>query len=316
MYILLALGVLVLLGLAFLVLINIGAYVKVKSNGIDLSFVNIVFSRLRGLSPDDLVDAYVTLVRSGIDIEYARIESHALCGGDVLAVVDASVSSLKSSLDMSFEQLCALDLAGRDVVSAVDSYVHPVVIDCPRNRQPGYIVTVAKDGIRLGISVKLTVRSNLEKLIGGAGVSTVEARVQEKILSAVGAAETHKEVLNNPSMLVKRLQQGSDTLDGTYFTLVSVDVSGIQVLDNLKAKLDSIQSDADKKVAESRAEAKKAEAKARQQEMKAKLQEMSAAVVSARVVLPDAIKCGIDDGAIGTRGSRVKNVSQWRSQAL
>lgn len=305
-----------LLALAFLVLINVGAYVKVKSNGIDLSFVNIVFSRLRGLNPDQLVDAYVTLLKAGVKIDYARIETHALCGGNVLAVVDASVSALKSSLEMNFEQLCALDLAGRDVVSAVDSYVYPIVIDCPSAKSPGYIVTVPKDGIRLGISVKLTVRSNLEKLIGGAGISTVEARVQEKVLSAVGAAETHKEILNNPSALVEHLQLGSDTLEGTYFTLVSVDVSGIKVLDNLKAKLDSIQSDADKMVAESRAEAKRAEAKARQQEMKAKLQEMGAEVVLARAVLPSAIKTGIDDGGIGSRESRVKNVSQWRSQVL
>ncbi|EDM25176.1 hypothetical protein LNTAR_24661 [Lentisphaera araneosa HTCC2155] len=316
MYIILTLGILVLLLLVFLVLINVGAYVKVKSNGIDLSFVNIVFSRLRGLNPDKLVDAYITLLRAGVSIEYTRIESHALCGGDVLSVVDASVSALKSSIDMDFEQLCKLDLAGRDVVSAVDSYVHPVVINCPSNKQPGYIVTVAKDGIRLGISVKLTVRSDLKSLIGGAGVLTVEARVQEKVLGAVGAAESHKDVLNNPSILVEHLQKESNALEGTYFTLVSVDVSGIKVLDNLKAKLDSIQSEADKKVAESRAEAQKADAKARQQEMKAKLQEMNANVVSARVVLPDAIKSGIDDGVLGTRESKVKNVSQWRSQAL
>ena len=197
MYLLIALGVLVVLMLVCLVFVNIGAYVKVKSNGIDLGFVNIVFSRLRGLNPDMLVDAYIMLIRAGIDVEYVRLESHALCGGNVFAVVDASVSSLKSSLDIDFEQFCSLVLAGRDVVEAVGSYVNPIVINCPDHRNGGHIVTVAKDGIRLGINVKLTVRSDLNKLIGGAGVSTVEARVQEKILGAVGSRETHKEILNN-----------------------------------------------------------------------------------------------------------------------
>ena len=317
---LIALVALVFIAFVFLVLININAFIKAKSNGVDLSFVNIVFSRLRGLNPDVLVDSYIMLLRAGICLTYQRLETHALCGGDVFAVSEGAVSALKSNLDIDFDGLCKLDLAGRDVLGAVESYVHPIVINCPPKdnglHKDGFIVAVPQDGIRLGIGVKVTVRSDLNKLVGGAGKATVAARVQEKILGAVGAASTHKEILNNPGIIVASLKSSENVLDGTYFSLVSVDVSEMHVLDNLKAHLDSVQSEADKKVAESRAEAKRVEAKARQQEMKAKLQEMQANVVSAKVCLPSAMRDGIGEGVIGSRKTPVKNVSQWRSQLL
>ena len=305
--------------LLVLILMNLGVYVKAKSNHLDLGLFDILFMRLRRVDPTLVVDYSVVLRCTGARVSHVELQNHLMCGGSVVAVVEALVAATKSQIEVDFVDLCKIDLAGRDVVGAVSSFVHPRVLSCPDRRlsshKDGRIVAVAQDGIRLGVSVKVTVKSDINKLIGSAGELTLMARVQECILSAVGSVACHKEVLNSPGILMNSIM-AANVVAGTSFILVSADVAEVVVLDNLKAKLDAVQSDADRQVAEARASAKNAEAKAAQQEMKARLVQMRAGVLLSKSRVPAAMSDSMGEGSVGSPRSSIKNPFDWRFDGL
>jgi uncharacterized protein YqfA (UPF0365 family) len=305
--------------LAVVVMVNLSIYIKAKSNHLDLGLFDIVMMRLRSIPPGVIVDHFVKLQQSGVEVDSEGLQNHYLKGGDVLSVSEAAISAYKSKIDVGFDRLCKIDLAGRDVLEAVDSYVRPKVISCPDRKlslhEDGRIVAVASDGIRLGVSVKVTVRADINKLIGSAGELTLMARVQECVLSAVGRVLSHKEVLNNPGLLIDKIMQ-MNVVRGTSYILVSADVAEVVVLDNLKAKLDAVQSEADRKVAEARASAAQAEAKATQQEMKARMVEMRASVLLSKSRLPAAMSDSMSEGSVGSSHSPIKNAFEWRIDGL
>ena len=314
-YIIVTIGV----ALSIVVMMNLSIYIKAKSNHLDLGLFDVIMMRLKSIPPGMIVDHFVKLQQSGVGVSSEGLQDHYLRGGNVWAVSEAAVAAHKSKIDVSFNQLCKIDLAGRDVVDAVDSYVRPKVISCPDRslslHQDGRIVAVALDGIRLGVSVKVTVRADINRLVGSAGELTLMARVQESVLSAVGGVSSHKDILNNPGLLIDKMMK-MDVVRGTSYILVSADVAEIVVLDNLKAKLDAVQSEADRKVAEARASAAQAEAKATQQEMKARMVEMRASVLLSKSRLPAAMSDSMSEGSVGSAHSPIKNAFEWRIGGL
>jgi uncharacterized protein YqfA (UPF0365 family) len=300
-------------------MMNLTIYIKAKSNHLDLGLFDVIMMRLKSIPPGMIVDHFVKLQQSGVGVSSEGLQDHYLRGGNVWAVSEAAVAAHKSKIDVSFNQLCKIDLAGRDVVDAVDSYVRPKVISCPDRslslHQDGRIVAVALDGIRLGVSVKVTVRADINRLVGSAGELTLMARVQESVLSAVGGVSSHKDILNNPGLLIDKMMK-MGVVRGTSYILVSADVAEIVVLDNLKAKLDAVQSEADRKVAEARASAAQAEAKATQQEMKARMVEMRASVLLSKSRLPAAMSDSMSEGSVGSAHSPIKNAFEWRIGGL
>ena len=314
-YVIVTIGV----ALSIVVMMNLSIYIKAKSNHLDLGLFDVIMMRLKSIPPGMIVDHFVKLQQSGVGVSSEGLQDHYLRGGNVWAVSEAAVAAHKSKIDVSFNQLCKIDLAGRDVVDAVDSYVRPKVISCPDRslslHQDGRIVAVALDGIRLGVSVKVTVRADINRLVGSAGELTLMARVQESVLSAVGGVSSHKDILNNPGLLIDKMMK-MDVVRGTSYILVSADVAEIVVLDNLKAKLDAVQSEADRKVAEARASAAQAEAKATQQEMKARMVEMRASVLLSKSRLPAAMSDSMSEGSVGSAHSPIKNAFEWRIGGL
>jgi uncharacterized protein YqfA (UPF0365 family) len=225
-------------------------------------------------------------MQAGLDLEQKQLESHYLSGGNVEQVVYALIAANKARIELAFDRARAIDLAGRNVLDAVKMSVLPRVIDCP-NPQHGRttIDAVAKDGIQLKAKARVTVRANIERLVGGATEETIVARVGEGIVTTIGSAETHKAVLENPDMISKRvLERGLDA--GTAFEILSIDIADIDVGDNIGAKLQIDQANADKQIAQAKAEERRALAIAREQEMKALEQEMQAKVVEAQPTCP------------------------------
>ena len=264
--------------------------------------------RLQRIDPNVMLQSVIRLQKSGLRVDLDKIQCHILAGGDINAVVEAVISASKSKLPFSFEDLCSIDMAGRDVVQAVDYYVNPVMIHCP-GAETGqkFIIGVAQDGIRLGIQVKVTVRADMKKIIGGAGEKTVKARVGEGVISAIGREALHSTILEKPEIITKRIQNAG-LLAGTAFELVSVDIHQVEVLDNIGAKIASDQSDADKKSAEAAAEAKKAEALAVKQEMKARKKDMQAQLILNRAALPTAMAGAFNEGNLGVKDCPVREV--------
>ena len=299
-----------LLPVAVILLINFNLYIQCKSNGLAIGFVEILFIRVRHLSPQVIIEALVRLHRSNLSISSSRLQSHLLAGGDLDSVVEAYISANRSSLPFDFEKLCSIDLAGRDVLDAVESYVNPLVIHCPlKGREKSYMVGVTQDGIRLGVQVKVTVRVDLNKLIGGAGESTIRARVGEGVISSIGKEKDHKAILERPEIISKRIQS-SGLLAGTAYELVSVDVLEIDIIDNIGAKIMVEQSEADKQIAQAMAESAKSEAFATQQEMKAKKKRMQAGLVMSKASLPSAMSNAYLEGNVGLETQPIKDVFQ------
>lgn len=264
--------------------------------------------RLRKINPDLILTSIVRLHKSGILVDANKIQSHILSGGNIMAVVSASISASRSKLPFDFDDLCRVDLAGRDVVHAVESYVNPIIIQCPDKKSANeYMVGITDDGIRLGIQVRVTVRADMNKIIGGAGEKTVKARVGEGVISAVGAEKDHKQILERPELISKKIQN-SGLLAGTAYELVSLDVLELKILDNIGAYLLSEQSEADKLSAEAMSEAKKSEAIAVNQEMKARKKNMQAQVILSKASLPSAITSAYNEGNIGLKRCPVQKV--------
>lgn len=286
--------ILIVAGVAlFFYFVPVGLWVTAYFSGVRLKLVrDLVGMRLRKVPPHVIVKPLITAHKAGIHLETAQLEAHYLAGGNVQKVVNALISADKANIDLSFERAAAIDLAGRDVYEAVQVSVNPKVIETPP------VSAVAKDGIQVRAIARVTVRADIERLVGGAGEETIIARVGEGIVSTIGSAETHKEVLENPDRISKTvLEKGLDA--GTAFEILSIDIADVDVGENIGAKLQTDQAEADLRVARAKAEGRRAAAVAREQEMRALVQEMRAKVVEAEAEIPKAIAEALRKGNLG-----------------
>ncbi len=255
-------------------------------------FRDLVGMRLRRVPPDRIIKPLITAHKAGILVDAPNLEAHFLAGGHVQQVVNALISADKADIDLTFERATAIDLAGRDVFEAVQVSVNPKVIETPP------ISAIARDGIQLRAIARVTVRANIERLVGGAGEETIIARVGEGIVSTIGSSETHAAVLENPDKISKTvLAKGLDS--GTAFEILSIDIADVDVGENIGAKLQTDQAEADLQVARAKAEERRAAAVAREQEMVAMVQEQRAHVVEAEATIPAAIAEAFRNGQLG-----------------
>ena len=255
-------------------------------------FRDLVGMRLRRVPPDRIVKPLITAHKAGIPSETPKLEAHFLAGGNVQQVINALISADKADIDLPFERATAIDLAGRDVFEAVQVSVNPKVIETPP------ISAIAKDGIQLRAIARVTVRANIERLVGGAGEETIIARVGEGIVSTIGSSDSHAAVLENPDIISKTvLAKGLDS--GTAFEILSIDIADVDVGENIGAKLQTDQAEADLQVARAKAEERRAAAVALEQEMVARVQEARARVVEAEAMVPEAIAEAFRKGQLG-----------------
>lgn len=283
----------------FVWLIPIKLWIAAITTKAPVGLVDMIGMRFRRVPPATIVNSLINGVQACVPVSRRMLESHYLAGGNVYKVVQAMISASKAKIELTADQACAIDLAGRDVLEAVRMSVEPRVIDCP-NPQSGKrtIDAVAKDGIQLQAKARVTVRANLDRLIGGATEETIIARVGEGIVSAIGSAETHKAVLQNPDMISRAvLAKGLDS--GTAFSILSIDIADIDVGTNIGAKLQIDQAEADKQIAQALAEQRRAMAVAVEQENKAREQEMRAKVVEAEAEVPKAMAEAFRNGQLG-----------------
>ena len=267
-------------------------YVEALSAGARVGMGYLVGMRLRKVPPASVVRPLIWATKAGIPVNVNDLEAHYLAGGQVDRVVRALISADKANIEMGFQQAAAIDLAGRDVFEAVQVSVNPKVINTPK------VAAMAKDGIQLIAQARVTVRANINRLVGGAGEDTILARVGEGIVSSIGSANSHKEVLENPDAISKTvLAKGLDS--GTAFEILSIDIADVDVGKNIGADLQTHQADADKRVAQARAEERRAMAVALEQEMRAKVEEMRAELVKAEAQVPLAVADAFRLGHIG-----------------
>jgi uncharacterized protein YqfA (UPF0365 family) len=276
----------------FVWLIPVRLWIAAWSSGARVGFGELIGMRLRRVSPGAVVNPRITAVKAGLDTPTNTLESHYLAGGNVERVINALISADKAGIQLGFQQAAAIDLAGRDVLEAVQTSVNPRVITTPK------ITAVAKDGIQLLVVTRITVRSNIDRLVGGATEETVVARVGEGIVSTIGSASNYAEVLENPDAISKNvLARGLDS--GTAFNILSIDIADVDVGTNIGAKLMTEQAEADKQVAQARAEGRRALAVAAEQEMRAKVEEMRAHLVEAEAKIPEAMAQALKEGNLG-----------------
>ena len=272
--------------------IPVRLWVEAISAGVRISITYLIGMRLRKVRPTEVVRPLIWATKAGIPLSVNDLEAHYLAGGRVDRVVRALISADKASIELGFQQAAAIDLAGRDVFEAVQVSVNPKVINTPK------VAAMAKDGIQLIAQARVTVRANINRLVGGAGEDTILARVGEGIVSSIGSSDTHKKVLENPDYISKTvLAKGLDS--GTAFEILSIDIADVDVGKNIGADLQTAQAEADKKVAQARAEQKRAMAVAREQEMKAKVWEMRADLVKAEAEVPLALAEAFRQGHMG-----------------
>lgn len=278
-------------------------WISARVSGVRISLVQLFLMRIRQVPATTIVKAMIEAHKAGLyDVTRDDLEAHYLAGGNVDAVVHALVSASKANIDLGFKMATAIDLAGRDVFQAVQMSVNPKVIDTPP------VTAVAKDGIQLIAKARVTVRANIRQLVGGAGEDTVLARVGEGIVSSIGSAKSHKEVLENPDSISKLvLSKGLDS--GTAFEILSIDIADIDIGKNIGAALQMDQAQADKNIAQAKAEERRAMAIASEQEMKAKAQEARAKVIEAEAELPRAMAEAFLKGNLGVMDYyRLKNI--------
>ena len=292
-----ALNSLLLAGSVFLVFIIAWAipvrlWVEALSAGVSVGIGTLVGMRLRKVSPAAIVRPLINATKAGLALDINALEAHYLAGGSVDRVVGALISADKAAIDLAFNQAAAIDLAGRDVFEAVQVSVNPKVINTPK------VAAMAKDGIQLIAVARVTVRANINRLVGGAGEETILARVGEGIVSTIGSADSHKDVLENPDGISKSvLGKGLDS--GTAFEILSIDIADVDVGKNIGAELQTDQAEADKRVAQARAEERRAMAVAQEQEMKALVGQMRAEVVKAEAEVPLALADAFRSGNLG-----------------
>ena len=296
------------LSIGFIVVIAIASFVAIsvffhfvpfflwmsaRVSGVRISLLQLALMRLRNVPPNIIVPSLIEAHKAGLNnITRDNLEAHYMTGGHVQRVVHALVSASKANIDLSFEKATAIDLAGRDVFEAVQTSVNPKVIDTPP------VAAVAKNGIQLIAKARVTVRANIHQLVGGAGEDTILARVGEGIVSSIGSAETHEQVLENPDSISKLvLSKGLDA--GTAYEILSIDIADIDVGKNIGATLQIDQANADKNIAQAKAEERRAMAVAQEQEMKARAQEARAEVIQAEAEVPKALAAALREGKMG-----------------
>lgn len=278
-------ALIILLLVVFFTIIPVGMWISAVASGVKISIFTLVGMKLRRVKPAKIVDPMIKATKAGLDVKTNQLEAHYLAGGDVDSVVNALIAAERASMNLSFEQASAIDLAGRDVFEAVTMSVTPKVIETPQ------IAAVAKDGIELLVKARVTVRTNIDHLIGGAGEATVLARVGEGIVTTVGSAQTHSSVLENPDDISKVvLEKGLDS--GTAYDIMSIDIADIDIGRNIGANLQSLQAEANTKIAQAKAEERRAMAVALEQEMKAE-------VVKAEADIPRAMAEALRSGNLG-----------------
>jgi len=277
----------------FLYFIPVRLYIAAIASGVKIKiFQDLIGMRLRRVPPTIIVNSMITATKAGILVEQGKLEAHFLAGGNVPRVINALISADKANLGLSFERAAAIDLAGRDVLEAVNMSVLPKVIETP------VVAAVAKDGIQLKAIARVTVRTNIERLVGGAGEATVLARVGEGIVSTIGSSVTHKEVLENPDKISKSvLAKGLDS--GTAFEILSIDIADVDIGQNIGAILQTDQAEADLKVARAKAEERRAAAVASEQENIAEVAKQRARVVEAEAEIPKAMSEAFRSGNLG-----------------
>ncbi|GAB4300422.1 MAG: flotillin-like protein FloA [Ignavibacteriaceae bacterium] len=277
----------------FLYFIPLGLFITAYFSGVKLKiFKDLVGMRLRKVPPVIIVRSMITATKAGLQIELPKLEAHYLAGGNVIKVVNALISADKANLGLTFERAAAIDLAGRDVLEAVKMSVLPKVIETP------LVAAVARDGIQLKAIARITVRANIERLVGGAGEATILARVGEGIVSTIGSSDTHKQVLENPDRISKSvLAKGLDS--GTAFEILSIDIADVDIGQNIGAILQADQAEADLKVARAKAEERRAAAVALEQEMIAEVAKQRARVVEAEAEIPKAMAEAFRSGNLG-----------------
>jgi len=272
--------------------VPVGLYIAALSSGASVGLFTLIAMRLRRVSPAMIVKPRISAVKAGLKVSVDELEAHYLAGGHVERVVNALISADKAGMELSFERAAAIDLAGRDVLEAVKMSVNPKVITTPK------VAAVAKDGIQLIAQSRVTVRANIDRLVGGAGEETIVARVGEGVVSTIGSSDTHKGVLENPDKISKTvLAKGLDA--GTAFEILSIDIADVDVGANIGAKLQTEQAEADKQIAQAKAEGRRAMAVAQEQEMKARVHEMRAKVVEAEAEVPLAMSQALREGKLG-----------------
>ena len=294
---------LVFLGVVLLLwAVPVRLWIEAVSSRVRLGLGTLIGMRLRKVSPPAVVRPLIASTKAGLPLDVAHLEAHYLAGGDVHRVVRALISADKATIELPFQRAAAIDLAGRDVLEAVQMSVNPKVVQTPR------VAAMAKDGIQLIAVARVTVRANINRLVGGAGEETILARVGEGIVSTIGSADTHKGVLENPDAISKTvLQKGLDS--GTAFEILSIDIADVDVGKNIGAELQTDQAEADKRIAQAQAEKRRAMATAREQEMKARVEEMRAEVIAAEAQIPLAMADAFRSGNMGIMDyARYRNI--------
>jgi uncharacterized protein YqfA (UPF0365 family) len=267
-------------------------WISAVASGVRVSIITLVAMRLRRVVPSRIVNPLIKATKAGLGLNINQLESHFLAGGNVDRVVNALIAAHRADIPLIFERAAAIDLAGRDVLQAVQMSVNPRVIETP------IVAAVAKNGIEVKVKARVTVRANIDRLVGGAGEETIIARVGEGIVTTVGSANSHKDVLENPDMISRTvLGKGLDA--GTAFEILSIDIADVDIGKNIGAHLQTEQAEADKRIAQAKAEERRAMAVAHEQEMKARVVEMRAKVVEAESEVPLAMAEELKGGKLG-----------------
>ncbi|WP_070120628.1 flotillin-like protein FloA [Bacillus marinisedimentorum] len=283
--------ILILLAVLF-TFVPVTLWISALAAGVRVSIFTLIGMRLRRVIPNRVINPLIKAYKAGLDVNTNQLESHYLAGGNVDRVVNALIAAHRANIELSFERTAAIDLAGRDVLEAVQMSVNPKVIETP------FIAGVAMDGIEVKAKARITVRANIDRLVGGAGEDTVIARVGEGIVSTIGSSNDHKKVLENPDMISQTvLSKGLDA--GTAFEILSIDIADIDIGKNIGAVLQTDQAEADKNIAQAKAEERRAMAVAQEQEMRARVQEMQAKVVEAEAQVPLAMAEALRSGNMG-----------------
>ncbi len=284
--------IVIILIMLFFTFVPVGLWITAFFSGVRVRISTLIGMRLRRVIPSRIVNPMIKATKAGLDINIDELEAHYLAGGNVNTLVDALIAAQRAEIPLIFERAAAIDLAGRNVLEAVQVSVNPKVIETPN------IAAVAKNGIEVIVKARVTVRANIERLVGGAGEETIIARVGEGIVTTVGSSSSHADVLENPDMISRTvLNKGLDS--GTAFEILSIDIADVDVGRNIGAKLQMDQAEADKKIAQARAEERRAMAVATEQEMIARVQEMRAKVVESESQVPLALAEALKAGNIG-----------------
>lgn len=276
----------------FLSFVPIGLWISAAASGVNVGIFQLIGMRIRKVVPKRIVDPMIKATKAGLKLSINNLEAHYLAGGNVDRVVNALIAAQRAGIPLDFERCCAIDLAGRDVLNAVQMSVNPKVIETP------IIAAISKDGIDLRAKAKVTVRANIDRLVGGAGEETIIARVGEGIVTTVGSSLSHKDVLENPDS-ISRTVLGKGLDSGTAFEILSIDIADVDVGRNVGAQLQIDQAEADKRIAQAKAEERRAMAVAQEQENKAEVQGMHAKVIEAEAEVPKAIAEAFRGGKLG-----------------